>query len=99
MEYTDEQKEQFRREFAEKRRRQIMLAIPLVPIALLFVLSDDRHGTPLIHLPSAVIILGFIVIVGALAFSFKNWRCPGCGKYLGRTLGPRHCPKCGIALR
>lgn len=99
MEYTEDQKEQFKQQFASKRRRQFLLMVPVVPVVLLFVLADDRGRTPLIHLPPAFIFVGLIVIVGAIANSFMNWRCPAYGKYLGRSLGPNCCSKCGVALR
>ncbi len=99
MEYTEEQKEQFKQEFAVKRRRQLMLSAPLVIVVVLFMLADNRRGAPLLVLPPAVMWAGLGLILFGLVFSFKNWRCPACGKYLGRSFGPRHCPKCGVALR
>lgn len=39
------------------------------------------------------------VVIGVLAFSFRNWRCPACGRYLGREMSPRFCSKCGVALQ
>jgi hypothetical protein len=82
-----------------KRRRQILLLIPIVPIGVLFVLADDRGHAPLIDLPPQVILLGIGLIVLAIAFSFTNWQCPACRKYFGQSLSPNCCPKCGIALR
>jgi hypothetical protein len=34
-----------------------------------------------------------------LIFSFRNWRCPACDKYLGKAIGPRFYAKCGVALQ
>jgi rubrerythrin len=39
------------------------------------------------------------LVVGALVFSLKNWRCPACDKYLGKGISPSFCPKCGVALQ
>jgi rubrerythrin len=40
-----------------------------------------------------------MVVAGALIFSFVNWRCPACTRYLGRGWNPKFCPKCGVQLR
>ncbi len=40
-----------------------------------------------------------VVTLGALAFSFYNWRCPSCGKHLGRAVDPLTCRKCGYKFR
>jgi hypothetical protein len=46
------------------------------------------------------IILAFIGIlsVSVLVFSFLNWRCPSCNKYLGKAINPKFCSKCGTQL-
>ena len=100
QDYTGEQQEQFKQAFAVKRRRQIFLAVALVPILVLLLGGSSRHGEqPVFHLPAAVAYFAFIAIVGGLVFSIKNWRCPACGKYLGKSIGLCECPRCGIALR
>jgi DNA polymerase II large subunit len=38
------------------------------------------------------------VIISVLAFSFLNWRCPSCNKYLGKAINPKFCSKCGTQL-
>jgi hypothetical protein len=37
--------------------------------------------------------------LGGLAVSIINWRCPSCNKYLGRSMGPKVCRKCGAKLQ
>jgi Zn finger protein HypA/HybF involved in hydrogenase expression len=98
--YTEEQQEQFMREFAAERRRQIIVAIGFAPFLVLLVAGSRRWGEdPLIQLPFVLVVLGFAAVVGLLVFSRKNWRCPACGKYLGRSIGVCECPGCGITLR
>lgn len=101
MEYTEVQKASFKQEFAARRKRQIILAVPLVAIVIAFaVLTDERNGGTVLGMPAAVVAPAFLVlVVGALVFSFRNWRCPACDKYLGKGIGPRFCPKCGVALQ
>lgn len=46
-----------------------------------------------------IVIAMITVTLGALAFSFYNWRCPSCGKHLGRAVDPLTCRKCGYKFR
>ncbi len=98
MEYTDQQKEQFKHEFAVRRKRQIILAIPVVAFVILAVLSD-KVGVNVFGISRQTIgVSFFIFVVCALIFSFRNWRCPACDRYLGKGM-PRYCPKCGVELQ
>jgi hypothetical protein len=101
MEYTEQQKETFKQQFAERRKRQILLAVPLVAIFLAFLfLTDEKNRVALPGVPPAVVGPAIVLaVVGALVFSFRNWRCPACDKYLGKGISPRYCPKCGVALQ
>jgi hypothetical protein len=101
MEYTEGQKASFKQAFAARRKRQLILAVPLVAIFIGFaVLADQRNGGAVLGMPAAVVAPGFLVLVGAaIVFSFRNWRCPACDKYLGKGISPRFCPKCGVALQ
>ena len=101
MEHTEVQKASLKQEFAARRRRQIILAVPLVAILIGFaVFADERKGGAVLGIPPAVVAPAFLVLVGgAIAFSFRNWRCPACDKYLGKGISPRFCPNCGVALR
>lgn len=101
MEYTEQQKATFKQQFAERRRRQIILAVPLVALAVGFALLTDEKGsgTPF-GVPMTVAGPAFVVLVlGALGFSLWNWRCPACNRYLGKGASPRFCAKCGVPLR
>ncbi|KAF0138149.1 MAG: hypothetical protein FD122_3859, partial [Stygiobacter sp.] len=41
-----------------------------------------------------------VAILGAYAiFSFKNWRCPACDKYLAKQTNPSFCPNCGAKYK
>jgi len=99
--YTQQQLDDFKAEFAKRRRKQILVAIPF-GIVLLFVLVARNSGEFLARLPvpPTAVAIGFMAIVlAALGFSFSNWRCPACNAYLGRSLGPHFCPRCGVELR
>ena len=100
MEYTEEQKSQFKATYASRRKRQLAVSAPLVVLVLGFVFMEDRLAGAVRGTSSAVAVpLFLIVILGALVFSLRNWRCPACGKYLGHSFNPKHCQSCGVALR
>lgn len=99
MQYTEQQKEEFRQEFAKRRRRQMMLVIPIIGLLALkiFFKTGGRSGPLYDFLSSDIpLVILMVFIIGALAFSLKNWRCPACNAYLGRGASPRFCPKCGV---
>jgi len=39
-------------------------------------------------------VMGLIGIAISIIRSFSNWRCPACGKYLGRNAEISACPHC-----
>ena len=41
-----------------------------------------------------LLLLGMAVALGAGALNFAWWRCPNCGRHLGRSHG-QFCPNCG----
>jgi hypothetical protein len=103
MNYTQQQLDEFKREFALRRKRQLMVAIPFVLVIVGFAVfarfaegGGDRLGGVSLGVFFAFF---FTLIAGVLMFSFRNWRCPACGRYLGRGMSPRFCSKCGVALQ
>lgn len=97
MEYTEEQKAEFKRQYAAKKRRQIFVAIPIVAVVLLLIVSEGKDA--ILGLPLNVAGPLFIALIfGALIFSFFNWRCPACRKYLGKTINHKFCAACGVGL-
>lgn len=83
--------------FRSRRNRQFILAgvvIAMVMIQILFGRSNQST-----QLERFIAITLPAVVVGGLVFSLFNWRCPKCNGYLGRSLNPRYCSKCGAQLR
>jgi hypothetical protein len=100
MNYTPEQERSFQETFAVRRRRQILLSVPLVVTMLAVIVGTEEKAETVFGLPIAVAFPVFFAFIAlALLFSFKNWRCPACNKYLGKVWNPRHCHSCGVALR
>lgn len=101
MDHTEQQKTEFKEQFAARRRRQILLGVPLALFVVsLALFGEDKANHTLMGLPSAVAgPLVLALVVGALVFSWRNWRCPACDRYLGKGVSPAFCPKCGVALQ
>jgi len=87
-------------EFAAVRRRQWIATGIVIPVLLgaMFLVERDRK-TPGGRVPVGYAVAGVVLVVGLLAFSLWNWRCPSCRAYLGRGLSPRFCRHCGQQLR
>ena len=100
MNHTPEQERAFKETFAVRRRRQILIAVPLVVTMFAFIVGTEEQAETIFGFPLAVAApVFFAFIAGALIFSFKNWRCPACDKYLGTVWNPLQCHSCGVALQ
>jgi hypothetical protein len=72
----------------------------MVALIIAFIVGTDEKAGTLLGMPmTAAGPVFFIFIIGAVVFSWKNWRCPACDRYLGKVWNPRHCHSCGVALR
>ena len=93
MEQTEYQKARVREEFATRRKRQLIVTIPILLLLIGYVLLGERTE----NTAYPFILIGVVLVT--LVFSFRNWRCPACDGYLGRGLNPKFCSKCGAQLR
>lgn len=90
----------FKESFARRRRSQLAVSVPVVVLMFALAFTQDRAGGTLLGLRIAVAAPTlFVAIAAALAFSFRNWRCPACNQYLGRAFNPKYCQSCGVELR
>ena len=87
-------------EFGKRHKRQMMVAIPFIGGIVLLIILQER-GSGMIGGISNEVFGGSLlaVVAGLLAFSFKNWRCPACNRYLGKAWSPRFCASCGAPLQ
>ncbi len=94
--YTGRQEARFKASYARKKQFQVALVVPVG--GALFLLASSRYYVADLGLQTMA--LGTVgLLLAAAGFSWFNWRCPACKRYLGNNLSPRHCPKCGVALR
>lgn len=100
MEYTEGQKTDIRKSFATRRRRQLMISIPILLLMFgVIVLEKKGQAVPFGFEPGSLVTLLFLILAGAIAFSLWNWRCPACRRYLGKQISPKVCSRCGVELR
>jgi ribosomal protein S27AE len=97
MEYSEGEISRFKEEFAKKKRLQILLVAPMF-LVLIVTVFLPAYGKEM-GLTPETIKWGFLYYaILAVGLSFYNWRCPACGKYLGRSFWIKFCPKCGAPL-
>ena len=97
MEKRDEQA--IRREFTVRQTRQIIaIALALFFVALLAVIAarPDLFGN---YSKVSLTALQVLFVIVFISFTFFNWRCPSCRKYLGSDINKRVCKRCGARLR
>jgi hypothetical protein len=89
-----EEEESIRRQYKARRDRQL-LAISFAVILLLFLTLIYRRPDLLGEMRKDAIVSGQVfVIVGFFVYSFLNWRCPSCGRYMGNDIFRRTCKRC-----
>ena len=100
MRYTDAQTTAIRRAFSKRRRKQLVLIALLAPLIVAAVAYQRGVAATIFGIsPHVAAPIFLALVVGALLFSLRNWRCPACSRYLGSGINPKHCPHCGVALR
>ncbi|HEV7239259.1 MAG TPA: hypothetical protein VGQ36_08470 [Thermoanaerobaculia bacterium] len=91
--------EQIADEFRRRRSRQWFAAVPGIAAFFFVVFGFEPDSSFLGIDTDSLFILAAGVIVGYLMFSIWNWRCPACDGYLGKSMNPTFCIKCGARLK
>ena len=93
-------KSEIKRRYAIRRRRQFVVAIPLVMVLVIILIWSRVTGTEETDwLPPAIWrSIALLVLLWLIGFSLFNWRCPRCNAYLGK-FSFKHCSNCGVELR
>ena len=87
-------------EFGRRKRLQLIISIPIFIIIILFIIIHDKPDFTALGIPFIELLYIFMAVISAaIIFSIYNWRCPSCGKYLGKGIDPKFCPKCGVKLQ
>ncbi len=82
--------------FEKKKRQQWLLGIPIGLVLLLFSWQKVHPS----GIGIFVSLFAVVIVAGVCLFTYRNWRCPKCGAYLGKYAWQAGvCPNCGTALR
>lgn len=82
--------------FRKTYRQQWLMAISTA-VFLVWVFKYQSIGGA-VH--GWLLLLALAVVAWVCLFTYRHWRCPKCGAYLGRNpLYTGQCPNCGTALR
>jgi hypothetical protein len=95
MEYSAEQALAFRQEFSRRRSRNLAVVLP--GAAAIIAIAAGGGALGLTGNARFVPTLALALIV--LGLSMRSWRCPACGRYLGKALNPVACRHCDFTLR
>ncbi len=97
---TQPRNPQMVQEFKERRTRQWIASGLAVLVIFTMMWLEQHPGTVdarTLHMMAGPSMI--IVLVGLVAFSFFNWRCPACQAYLGKGWNPKFCVRCGEPLQ
>ena len=93
-EYSEDQMESFKKQFAE-RQRQRWIAAAGGLLAVIVLLKGKDAG----WISSVVVVLVTLIVTGWMVLAGIRWKCPACDEPLGtEELNPRYCSKCGAPL-
>jgi hypothetical protein len=97
MEYSVQEISRFKEEFAKKQRLQMLFIAPMF-VVLIVAVFFPAYGKEMGLTPETIKWGLLYYVLLAVGLSWYNWRCPACGKYLGRSLWIKYCAKCGAPL-
>lgn len=90
---------ELRAEYSRRRTRQWLVTLPAIAAVLAVRWLDNARRMPFGLSQTTVVWAAVAIAFGVAIFSFINWRCPSCNKYLGRGFNPKYCRGCGFLLR
>jgi len=89
---------QIMQNFRLRQSRQFT-AIAVTIVLLLFLTFIYKRSDFFGDLKNTIFAAQAVVIAAFIGFSYVNWRCPSCNKYLGSNINRHTCKKCGSRLR
>lgn len=86
-------------DFKLRQSRQF-LAIAITLSLVIFFTLVYRRPDIFGNFPKDIIFAAQVVSIAVfIGFSFFNWRCPSCNKYLGADINRLICRRCGTRLQ
>lgn len=83
-----------------RRKKFQAYAIVITVVAMFSALWKLKHPGVFTSTLSEDTVSWLIIGIIALfaVFTFFNWKCPACGKYLGSNITQKRCRKCGVSF-
>jgi hypothetical protein len=92
--------EQIIKSFKKKKKLNFIITIFVFAVAFFaFWFTNNRDYFSNENTRVYIVYLICAASIGGLLVSAINWRCPACSKYLGRSMDPKVCKKCGAKLQ
>jgi ssDNA-binding Zn-finger/Zn-ribbon topoisomerase 1 len=73
----------------KKARNYIIMCVLVAIPAMHFMDKEDGFS---------VFMMGVLLVI-AITFFYKCYKCPSCKKYVNILWPPKLCPKCGVQLK
>ena len=91
-----ERKERILELYRKRRKIQISILVAMVVIIVFLIIMSSNPDLTIGELTQDNMgIIALFLVIGGFIFSFMNWRCPVCNKYLGRGIWQKKCGNCG----
>ena len=98
-EYPKEEKDKFRQEYINRRRRRYISTIPFFFFAAIALISRLSPGG-FFGIPFSIAgPVAYVTLLAVVVFRIVDWRCPACNRILSLDANPKFCQKCGFKLR
>lgn len=86
------------KEYQKRRKKQWIVVLLCIPVVLLYLLQSFSKRLPFIG-DGGMAIASILFLVGVIAFTLINWRCPNCNAFLGKNISAHRCEECGARLQ
>lgn len=86
------------RQFRVRQNKQLLAVSVTLLLLLFFILLFKRNDLFGEFSKNFIVSAQIFTIVAFITFSYFNWRCPFCNKYLGADFYRRMCKRCRTRL-
>lgn len=100
MKNNIDENEMIIRVFRKRKLIQWSMVVPVVIFFFGYNLVEKQGAQQLFGLPKEILLYPFMLyFMTAVFFTYINWRCPSCNRFIGLAFNPVICPKCGARLK
>ena len=93
------EKERIMNQYRVRQTRQIIAITAALFLVLLVAVVYKRPDLFGAYSRQSLFAAQAIPIAAFIGFTYRNWRCPVCEKFLSSDINRRRCKKCGAHLQ